>query len=428
MNLPFVHRKELLNQSLTLGKTGKYSFFPRFAISARTRQYHTYVVGLTGSGKSRFLQNCILQDIRHGRGCGVIDPHGDLARDILRALISSGNETDRKNLDRVIYVAPRRRKYILPFNVLTKTEPSMDTYEVSQRVISAFMRTWARTLLEPPRFQQIMRASLAALIENHKTLCDLYDFLTHDDYRAGLLETIPDAKVKADCNRFFENEYNHWGRDRSAMISSTTNKITALTDNPNLFYMLGQKENRLDIRKIMDEGKILIIDLGDCDDETKRLIGTLVVTGFEQAALSRSGIILSQRRPFYLYIDEFQDFACHPGAAETFGHMLSQVRKFGLHMTLANQSIAQLSQGLQTALSNAQTQVAFRVSRTDAEVLAKVMGTVDLMAIKRESQNEIQHPVYFPIYEQWESIIQYLTRQQVRQATVRTADGRLSVV
>jgi len=99
--------------------------------------------------------------------------------------------------------------------------------------------------------------------------------------------------------------------------------------------MLGQKENNLNIREIMDEGKVLIVDLGDCDDETKRLLGTLIVTGFEQAALSRSRISLNQRRPFYLYIDEFQDFACNPGAAETFSHMLSQVRKFGLHLTLA---------------------------------------------------------------------------------------------
>ena len=424
MELPFGHKKE----TLVLGRTGKYRFFPRFAVPSRIRQYHTYVVGLTGSGKSRFLHNCLLQDIRRGRGCGVIDPHGDLARDVLRTLLDSGKEEDLKGMERVVYVAPRQRKYILPFNVLAKTEPSMDTYEVSQRVISAFMRTWARTLLEPPRFQQIMRASLAALIENRKTLCDLYDFLTQDDYRTQLLETIPDAKVKADCKRFFENEYNHWGRDRSAMISSTTNKITALTDNPNLFYMLGQKENRLDIRKIMDEGKVLIVDLGDCDDETKRLIGTLIVTGFEQAALSRSGIPLSDRRPFYLYIDEFQDFACHPGAAETFSHMLSQVRKFGLHLILANQSIAQLSQELQTALSNAQTLVTFRVSRADAEVLAKQMGTIDLMAIKRESQNEIQHPIYLPMYEQRESFIQHLTSQRVRQATVKTADGRLAVV
>lgn len=416
------------DEKLTLGKTGKFDFFPRFTISQRVRQYHAYVVGLTGSGKSRFMQNCILQDIKAGRGCGVIDPHGDLARDIISSLVTNQENIDKIDMGRIIYISPRRREYVVPFNVLSRPDETTETYEISQRVISSFMRAWSRTLLEPPRFQQIMRASLAALIETEKTLCDLYNFLTDDDFRSDTLMKIPDLKVKQDCDRFFINEYNHWGRERSSMISSTTNKISALTDNPNLFYMLGQKENHLNIRRMMDEGKVLIVDLGDCDDETKRLMGTLIVTGFEQAALSRSQTSLNQRRPFYLYIDEFQDFACHPGAAETFSHMLSQVRKFGLHMTLANQSIAQLSHGLQTALSNAQTLITFRISRADAEVLAKVMSDVDLMAIKREGQTEVQHPIYSPMYEQWEGFIQHLTSQQVRQATVKTADGRLGVI
>jgi type IV secretory pathway TraG/TraD family ATPase VirD4 len=239
-----------------------------------------------------------------------------------------------------VYVAPRRRDYVIPFNVLARPSPQIETYEVAQRVISAFMRTWARTLLEPPRFQQIMRSSLAILIETDETLCSLYKLLTDDDFRCQHMEKISDPKVAQDCKAFFTNEFEHWGRERTSMLSSTTNKISALTDNPSLFYMLGQKGNQLDIRKIMDEGKVLLVDLGDCDDETKRLFGTLVVTGFEQAALSRARAPLDARQDFFLYIDEFQDFAVHPGAAETFSQMLSQVRKFGLYMILANQSIA----------------------------------------------------------------------------------------
>ena len=110
--------------------------------------------------------------------------------------------------------------------------------------------------------------------------------------------------------------------------------------------MLNHTENRLNIRQIMDKGRVLIVDLGDCDDETKRLFGTLIVTGFEQAALTRAKEPYKMRKPYFLYIDEFQDFAHQPGAAATFSQMLSQVRKFGLHLVLANQSIAQLPQGL----------------------------------------------------------------------------------
>jgi len=413
---------------LILGRFGKGRFSQKFSISQKVRKFHSYVVGLTGRGKSKFLQNCILQDIQAGRGCAVIDPHGDLAKDVLRSLESMKHFSDNAAIDRILYVAPRRRDYIIPFNVLLPPDDEIETYEISQRVIAAFMRTWARTLLEPPRFQQIMRSSLSTLIESGETLCSLYQLLTDSEFRTEKLGNIQDAKVAADCHSFFQNEYEQWGRERTTLMSSTTNKISALTDNPSLFFMLGQKENRLNVRQIMDEGKFLLVDLGDCDDETKRLFGTLIVTGFEQAALSRARAPIETRKPYYLYIDEFQDFACHPGAAQTFSQMLSQVRKFGLHMILANQSIAQLSDGLQTALGNAQTIVAFRISRSDAEALSRVLGNVNPMAVKSQSAMPTQHPVFSPLFEQWEDFIQLLTSQEVRQATVKTADDRVQVI
>jgi len=426
-NLLFRHLKKA-SQGLVLGRTGPCGLFPKFKISSHVRQFHSYVVGLTGRGKSKFLQSCILQDIKAKRGCAIIDPHGDLAKDILGSLIADHYFSDPENFKKIIYVAPRRRDYMIPFNVLARPDPETETYEICQRVINSFMRTWSRTLQEPPRFQQVMRASLSALVETERTICDLYPLLTDDAFRETVLEQIPDPKVQSDCKAFFENEFEEWGKNRSVMMGSTTNKVSALTDNPNIYYMLGQKENRLNIRKIMDKGQVLIADLGDCDDETKRLFGTLIVTGFEHAALSRSRIQQKDRKTYYLYIDEFQDFACNPGAAETFSQMLSQVRKFGLHMILANQSIAQLSSGLQTALGNAQTIVSFRISRSDAEVLAKVLGKVDPNFIKHQSQNDIQHPVYSPLHEQWEGFIQHLTKQKVRQFTVKTADDRLAVI
>ncbi len=413
---------------LLLGRTGPYSIFPKFTISQQVRKFHTYVVGLTGRGKSKFLQNCLLQDIRSGKGCAIIDPHGDLAKETLCSLAAEGWFNDPSNFERILYVAPRRRDYIVPFNVLKRPDTETETYEICQRVIASFMRTWAKTLQEPPRFQQVMRSSLAALVETKGTLCNLYQLLTQDDYRSNILEQIPDLKVKQDCLTFFKNEFDLWGRDRPKIMASTTNKVSALTDNPNLFYMLGQQENKLDIRKIMDDGKVLMADLGDCDDETKRLFGTLLVTGFEQAALSRARAPQDKRNPYYLYIDEFQDFACQPGAAETFSQMLSQVRKFGLHLILANQSIAQLNQGLQVALGNAQTIVSFRISRADAEALSRVLGEVDPHVIKRANVTSGQHPLYSPLNEQWEGFIQHLTNQKVRQATVKTADDRLSVI
>lgn len=358
----------------------------------------------------------------------MIDPHGDLAKDVLKTLIAQNYFEAETSLNKILYVAPRRRDYLVPFNVLARPDATTETYEICQRVISAFMRTWARTLLEPPRFQQIMRSSLAVLVETGETLIDLYRLLTDDVYRQDHLEKIQNPKIRSDCQAFFQNEFDRWGRDRPRMIGSTTNKISALMENPSIFNMLSQKENQLNIREIMDAGKVLIIDLGDCDDETKRLFGTLIVTGFEQAALSRARAPMQARKPYYLYIDEFQDFACHPGAAETFSQMLSQVRKFGLHMVLANQSIAQLNNRLQVALGNAQTIVSFRISRRDAEALARVLGVVDPLVVKREGQTEVQHPIYSPLNEQWEGFIQHLNNLKVRQAVVKTADDRLASI
>ena len=127
---------------LILGRTGSLGVFPKFRISTQVRKFHTYVVGLTGRGKSKFLQNCLLQDITAGRGCALVDPHGDLAKDILQSLISSGYFNHQANIEKLLYISPRRRDYIIPFNVLQKPDHQIETYEISQRVISAFMRAW----------------------------------------------------------------------------------------------------------------------------------------------------------------------------------------------------------------------------------------------------------------------------------------------
>jgi len=128
------------------------------------------------------------------------------------------------------------------------------------------------------------------LVETKRIICDLYPLLTDDDFRDSVLQQIPNLKVGSDCRAFFEKVFTEWGKNHTVMMSSTTTKVSALTDNPNIFYMLGQKENHLYIREIMDREQILIADLGDCDDETKCLFGTLIVTGFEHTALSRSRI------------------------------------------------------------------------------------------------------------------------------------------
>ncbi len=295
---------------LVLGQTGPLPFFPRVKIPQKARAAHTYVVGITGQGKSKLLEHTLFQDITQGRGCGLLDPHSDLASDTLRYLASWHDKSymdkpylhDPKNLERIIYFDPSRTDYILPFNVL---DTQFGTYETAQNIVEAFRRTWPQSLAEAPQFSNIALAALITLIENKQTLVDMHRLLTDDDFREELLAHVSNAEVVS----FFHDRYDRWGREAPLMRESTLNKVAAFTFNPQLRLILGSKENALDFRRIMDEGKVLIVDLGRCDPETRRLLGSLIVTGLELAALSRKDIArVEDRRPFHFYLDEFQDF------------------------------------------------------------------------------------------------------------------------
>lgn len=187
------------------------------------------------------------------------------------------------------------------------------------------------------------------------------------------------------------------------MIESTLNKVSAFAFNPYLRHLLGASENRLDFRAIMDEGKVLLVDLGNCDGETRRLVGSLVVTGMEMAALSRKD--QRERRPFYLFLDEFQDFCANEGAAKTLAQILSECRKFGLHLHLAHQTLGQVQHRIASALGNVGIKVVFAVDREDAEVMARKLFTVDTDAVKHDAQTETQHPLFSPLNEQWEQAV-----------------------
>jgi hypothetical protein len=213
------------------------------------------------------------------------------------------------------------------------------------------------------------------------------------------------------------------------MIESILNKVTAFTFNPQLRLILGASENKLDFRRIMDEGKVLLVDLGRCDAETRRLVGSLIVAGFEQAARSRKdkGI---ERRPFYFCIDEFQDFCANDGAAQTLAQILSECRKFGLHLTLAHQTLAQINERMKGALGNIQLKVAFGVSRRDAEILAKHLFQVNGERIKHIVQDADQkgksHPVFYTLNEEWEISIRWLQNLPPRVALI-SRPGSLQV-
>lgn len=404
---------------LVLGRSGPLPLFPNIRLSHHARTGHMYVVGKTGKGKSKFLQSCLFQDIAAGRGCGVIDPHSDLVADLLWALSVRGILDYPAQRERIVYVNPADHRYIIPFNVLqTPGAP----YEVAQNVIEAFCRTWPESLREAPHFSNVMLHALLLLIRSQQTLVDLPRLLLNKPFREEILTAVGDASLTA----FFHGRYDAWERRSPEMRESTLNKVTALTLNPHLKLMLGQGENRLDFRQMMDEGKVLLVDLGGCDETSQKLIGSLITTGIEQAAFTRG----ENRRSFHCYIDEFQDFSASSGSTKTLSKILSGARKFGLYMTLAHQNLSQLSERMQGAISNTWTKVLFGLSEDDALSFARFvgLGNMDPSEIKHEAQTETQHPVFAPLTEQQYMWATVLANQKPRQALVRDHLGKVKQI
>lgn len=384
-----------------------------------------YVVGKTGKGKSKFLQSCLAQDIAQWHGCAVIDPHADLVGDLLAMLLDQGTLDDIQQAERVIYLDPTEHSFVVPFNVLaTAGEP----YEIAQNVIEAFRRTWPESLVEAPHFSNIMLHALMLLIRTRSTLIDLPRLLMSRPYRERLLERVDAPELSA----FFHDRFEQWGRQQGAIMKeSSLNKVTALTLNPHLRLMLGQQENRLNFRAMMDGGKVLLADLGRCDEESQRLIGNLITTGIEQAAFSRYDLAAPERVPFYLYLDEFHQFSAGSGSEKTLSKILSGARKFGLHLTLAHQYLGQLSGTMKDAIiGNVWTKVIFGVSEADAYEFAQWvgLGNVDPENIKHAAASDSQHPLYAPLMEQWHEWAVRLANQRPRQAVIREHTGKTRLI
>jgi hypothetical protein len=216
--------------SIILGATG---FWPwqRYTLPEEERKAHMYVVGTTTRGKSKLLEYCLYQDIRAGNGAGVIDPHGDLADDLLRYLATKrswwglGQAFADKpgNLDRLVYLDPARRDYCLGLNPL-EMAPDDDRYEVAANIVEVFRRLWPSSLEEAPVFQDVMLNSLLVLMEHHLTLLELPRLLTDRDYRESLLPKVGNPSVA----EFFHSRFDRWGREQSLRVESTLNKVSAL--------------------------------------------------------------------------------------------------------------------------------------------------------------------------------------------------------
>lgn len=329
----------------------------KFGIKQGDRRSHMYIIGKTGTGKSTLLETLIKQDIISGQGIALLDPHGDLAEKVLEQL-------PEQRKDDLIYFNVPDDSQALALNPLESVSPQKRPLAASG-LLEVFKKIWADSW--GPRLEHIMRNALLALLEqSHATLADVLRLLDDRSFRRSVAAKLSSAQVR----NFWLKEFEGYpARFRSEAIAPIQNKVGAFLANPILNRILTQPKNTLYLRRVMDNGKILLVNLakGRIGEDTAMLLGALLVTRIGLAALSRSDVAEDNRRDFHLYLDEFHNFTTLSLAT-----MLSELRKYRVNMIFAHQYMSQLDLQVRDAiLGNVSTIISFRVGVNDAEILAK---------------------------------------------------------
>lgn len=332
----------------------------RFGIKAKDRTKHVYIIGKTGMGKSTLLENMAVQDIKNGEGFAFIDPHGKTAELLL-------DYVPEERINDVIYFAPFDTDHPMSFNVMEDVGYDKRHLVVSG-LMSAFKKIWVDAW--SARMEYILSNTLLALLEYpDSTLLGINRMLTDKEYRRRVVENVKDPSVKS----FWVDEFaKYTDRYTQEATPAIQNKVGQFTANPLIRNIIGQPTSSFDIRKLMDDRKILIINLskGRIGEGNANLLGSMLITKIYLAAMSRADIHdrEMQKLPnFYLYVDEFQSFA-----NESFADILSEARKYKLNLTIAHQYIEQMSEEVRAAVfGNVGTMIMFRVGAFDAEVLEK---------------------------------------------------------
>jgi len=344
--------------AVALGKILFRGDLRSIGIDADARRRHLYVVGSTGAGKSTLLLNLIHQDMRAGRGLTLIDVHGDLAESVLDRV------PKHRTNDVILFDAAAQ--HVIPFNPLACSDPTR-VDQVTSGVVSAFKKlydSWG------PRLENLLRYAAFVAVEQHGTLIDMLHLLTDKGFRDQTVARVSDDLVRS----FWQDEFASWNAAyRTEAVSSVTNKLMPfLTSRQLRAITTGTSKQSLDLRKVMDAGQLLVINLsrGQIGQDNSTLLGSLLLTAIEQAALSRADLPEDERRDHYLYLDEFQSLTTPSTAI-----MLSESRKFRLCLTLSHQLTRQLDpETYHSVVGNCGTLFSFRIGLEDAELLAPAMS------------------------------------------------------
>lgn len=353
LDLPKAAQKDVVS----FGMTNYHNQQIPFGILREDRARHMYVVGKSGNGKSKFLELLISKDIKDGQGVCVMDPHGDLVDAVL-------NHIPEERVKDVIYFNPMDTQHPIAFNPLEAVSP-----ELKLRVTIGFIEIFKKLFGAnwTPRLEHMLRQTTLALLDSEgTTVFSILKMLSDKNYRQRIVANIEDAVVK----NFWVNEFAAWSEkfDHEA-IMPLLNKVGQLVSTDLIRNIIGQPKNTFNIREVMDEQKILLVKLnkGLLGEENAALLGAMMITKIEQAALERADMPEEERKPFYLYCDEFQYFA-----TDTFTEILSEARKYKLSVTVAHQYMGQLIPTIRsTIFGNVGTIVSFRVGADDAAMLER---------------------------------------------------------
>ncbi|MBI2587978.1 type IV secretion system DNA-binding domain-containing protein, partial [Candidatus Azambacteria bacterium] len=330
----------------------------RFGIKLNDRRRHVYVIGKTGTGKSALLKNMAINDIRSGRGLGIVDPHGEFAEEIL-------SYVPKDRINDVIYFNPADLDHPIAFNAIEQVGPE-HRHLVASGLMGVFKKIWPDVW--SARMEYILNNTILALLEYpDSTLLGIQRMLSDKNYRRQVVEQLSDPIVKA----FWVQEFaKYTQRLETEAVAAIQNKVGQFIAAPVIRNIVGQTHSTIDSRRIMDEGKILIVNLskGLVGEDNSKLLGGLIVTKLQLAAMSRVDIPHEEdRRDFFLYVDEFQNFA-----TASFANILSEARKYRLSLILAHQYIMQLDETVADAVfGNVGTIMTFRIGAEDAEALEK---------------------------------------------------------
>ncbi len=350
-----------IEKVLFFAETNYRNLRQKFGIKSKDRRQHMYVVGKTGVGKSTMLENMVYQDIQSGRGLAIVDPHGELAEKALN-FVPAGRIND------TIYFNPADTDFPFALNVLERVDPS-HRHLVASGLVGVFKKIWADSW--GPRLEYVLRNAILALLEYPgSTLLGIMRILVDKQFRERVVDRLTDPVVKS----FWVEEYPKYPeRLRSEAVAPIQNKVGQFLSTSLIRNIVGQFKTSVNLRQAIDAGKIIVMDLskGKIGEDASALLGAMMITKLQMAAMSRIDIPEETRRDFYLYVDEFQNFA-----TDSFANILSEARKYHFNLIIAHQYIGQLMTDQSTKVrdavfGNVGTMIVFRVGADDAEFLAK---------------------------------------------------------